>query len=523
MNLQNNFFEETARKYPNYIAVDDHGKKITYKNLESLSNKLANFLLDNKCQINDRVCIFTHKNVNQYASILGILKAGACWVPLSASFPIDRIKFLLKTLAPKFIIIDEIFYSKISKIYNKKITKILIFDKKKKKKSFFTRQDVMLKSNKKPIIANICGSDLAYIIFTSGSTGKPKGVMVTHENTSNYLKNSSKYFKPKKKLRFGHIAELTFDPSIFDIFICWMNAGTVVPFNKQIYKINHFEFFKRNKNINAFFSVPSFMKNLDDIKKLKSTELSKIKHLVFGGEPIPKGLVSNLYKSIKNIKVYNVYGTTETAIISHWHLIPKKIGFYDEISVGKELPNFRVILVKNNNKEAEINEAGDVHVYSPQVSPGYWNNNFLTNLQFVKHPFDHRLPQKVYRTGDLLRKDKNGLYYFVGRTDNQVKIRGHRVELEEVENCIKQIEGVSDAVAIAYSRTGKASSSDLFTFARVNNNKINKSYINNQIEKKLPSYMYPSDTFIFKEDFPRTQNGKIDKKGLIKKILEFLA
>lgn len=523
MNLQNNFFEKTAKKYPNYIAVDDHGKKITYKNLDSLSNKLANFLLENRCKINDRVCIFTNKSINQYASILGILKAGACWVPLSASFPTDRIKFLLKTLAPKFIIIDEIFYSKISKIYNKKITKILIFDKKKKKKLLFSRQDVISKSNKKPIVENICGSDLAYIIFTSGSTGKPKGVMVTHENTSNYLKNSSKYFKPQKKLRFGHIAELTFDPSIFDIFICWMNAGTVVPFNKQIYKINHFEFFKRNKNINAFFSVPSFMKNLDDIKKLKSPELSKIKHLVFGGEPIPKGLASNLYRSIKNIKVYNVYGTTETAIISHWYLIPKKVGFYDEISVGKELPNFRVILVKNNNKEAEVNEAGDVHVYSPQISPGYWSNNFLTDLQFVKHPFDSRLPQKVYRTGDLLRKDKNGLYYFVGRTDNQVKIRGHRVELEEVENCIKQVEGVNDAVAIAYSRTGKASSSDLFTFVRVNNNKINKSYINNQIEKKLPSYMYPSDTFIFKEDFPRTQNGKIDKKGLIKKILEFLA
>ena len=144
-------------------------------------------------------------------------------------------------------------------------------------------------------------------------------------------------------------------------------------------------------------------------------------------------------------------------------------------------------------------------------------------MQFVKHPFDNRLPQKVYRTGDLLRKDKNGMYYFVGRTDNQVKIRGHRVELEEVENCIKQIEGVNDSVAIAYSRTGKASSSDLFVFVRTNNTKINKTYINNLIQKKLPSFMYPSDIFIFKEDFPRTQNGKVDKKGLIKKILEFLA
>ena len=317
MYLQNEFFEKTARKHPSFIAVDDHGRKTTYKDLENFSNKLGNFLQDHGCKANDRVCIFTNKNVNQYASILGILKAGSCWVPLSSAFPSDRIKYLLKTLEPKFIIIDEIFYSRISKIYNKKITKILVIDKKSTKKNFFSRQDILEKSSKKPDIKNICSSDLAYIIFTSGSTGKPKGVMVTHENTSQYIKNSTKYFKPKKKLRFAHIAELTFDASIFDIFICWANAGTVVPFNKQIYRINHFEFFKRNKNINAFFSVPSFIKNLEDIKKLKSPELSKIKHLVFGGEPIPKGLVTNLYKSIKNIKVYNVYGTTETAIISH--------------------------------------------------------------------------------------------------------------------------------------------------------------------------------------------------------------
>ena len=99
-----------------------------------------------------------------------------------------------------------------------------------------------------------------------------------------------------------------------------------------------------------------------------------------------------------------------------------------------------------------------------------------------------KLPQKVYKTGDLLKKDSSGLYYFVGRTDNQVKIRGHRVELEEVENCIKQIDGITDAVAIAYSKTGKSSSSDLFAFARTNNIKINKSYINTQIQKKLPTF-----------------------------------
>lgn len=522
MNFQNEFFEFTAKKFPNYIAVDDHGKKITYKNLDAFSNKIGNFLHNNGCGANDRVCILTEKNINQYASLLGILKTGSCWVPLSYLFPKERINFLLKIIEPKFIITESIHYKKIINLYNKKTTKILLIDTKERKKNFYTRKDVMKLPSSK-VISNICGSDLAYIIFTSGSTGKPKGVMVTHENTSTYLNNSIKYFKPEKKLKFSHTAELTFDPSIFDIFICWMNAGTVVPFNKQSYRINHLKFFKNNKNINAGFFVPSFFKKLHDAKQLKSPALSKIKHIVFGGEPIPKGLVSNLYKSIKNVKVYNVYGTTETAIISHWYLIPKIIKHNDEIPVGKALPNFKIILVDSKGKESKANEPGEVYTYGPQVSPGYWRNSFLTNKQFVDHPFDKLFQYKTYRTGDLLRKDLNGIYYFVGRTDNQVKIRGNRVELEEVENCFKEIEGVLDSVAIAFNRSGAASNSDIFSFVRVNSEKIKKDFIYNQIQKKVPRFMLPTDIFIFKDDFPRNQNGKVDKKELTKKILKFLA
>ena len=180
-------------------------------------------------------------------------------------------------------------------------------------------------------------------------------------------------------------------------------------------------------------------------------------------------------------------------------------------------------MVNNNGEESNINESGEVYIYGPQVSPGYWRNSFMTDKQFVNHPFDKQFQYKVYKTGDLLRKDSNGIYYFVGRTDNQVKIRGNRVELEEVENCFKEIEGVTDAVSIAFNRSGRGSNSDLFSFIRVNSQKINKNFIYSKIQKKLPRFMVPTDIFIFRSDFPRTQNGKVDKKELTKKILEFLA
>ena len=516
MNFQNEFFEKSAKKYPNYIAVDDHGKKITYKNLDIYANKIANFLSKLGCSFNDRVCIFTEKNINQYASILGILKSGACWVPLSYLFPKQRLFFLIKDINPKVIITEKKYLNKILKFRNK--CKFIVLDSNKKfGKNFFSKNYILKEKKTKPRLYNLSSSNLAYIIFTSGSTGKPKGVMVTHENTSQFLSHSKKYFKPKTQLRFAHISELTFDVSIFDIFICWVNAGTIIPFNKKHYRINPFAFFSNNKYINAMFVVPSFFKKLNDIEKFNSKELSKLKHIVLGGEAIPNGLISNWYNSNKSSSVYNVYGTTETAIISHWHKILKKTKDNDNIPVGKSLPNVQVLLLENSKIS---NKSGEVLVCGPQISPGYWNNLFQTNQYFIPHPEEKKIPQKFYRTGDKLFKDSDGLYYFVGRTDNQVKIRGHRVELEELENCVKNIQGITDATTLAYSRTGKTIDLELFSFIISNSKKVTKNKILNFIENNLPKYMLPSGVFIRESDFPRTQNGKINKKELIKDILK---
>ena len=195
MRLQHLFFENTAKKYPNFIAVDDHGKKITYRKLDLLANKVANLLSENGCSNNDRVCILTKKNINLYASILGILKAGSCWVPFSNLFPDHRLKSLIQEISPKFIIIESDYYNLIKNCYDKKLTKILIIDINKKNKMFFSKLHLKKQSSKVPQNKKIFSTDLAYIIFTSGSTGKPKGVMVTHGNTSHFLENTSLYFK----------------------------------------------------------------------------------------------------------------------------------------------------------------------------------------------------------------------------------------------------------------------------------------------------------------------------------------
>ena len=200
MNFQHNFFEETAKKYPGYIAVDDHGEKTTYRKLDQEANKLANFIRKLNILPNNRICILLEKNINQYLSILGILKSGACWVPLSKNFPDERLKSIISNIKPSLIITDKESLIKNNKIFSK-INILTIDENIEHKENVFSKKDYINESKIKPKNINT-SYDLAYIIFTSGSTGLPKGVMISHQNTSEYLRNKSSYFKPKVKLRF---------------------------------------------------------------------------------------------------------------------------------------------------------------------------------------------------------------------------------------------------------------------------------------------------------------------------------
>ncbi len=518
--FQQNFFEHVALKHPNFIAVDDHGNKISYKNLNIFANKIANLILKSQFNPNDRICILTKKNINLYASLIAVLKSGGCWVPLSDQFPKKRINYLVNLTSPKFVIIEKEFLNLISK--NNK-AKIIVINENKNSRKFLTKKNIWSQKSDTPIIKNLNSSDLAYIIYTSGSTGNPKGVMVSHLNTTSYILNSKKYFKIKNKMRFAHVSEIIFDPSIFDIFVCWYNKGTVVPMNKKEYKINFIEFFKRNKNVNNCFVVPSFFQKLKDLKKLNSKYLKKLKHVVFGGEFLSKDLLISLFKELPKTKFYNVYGTTETAIISHWHQLTSNDLKLRSLPVGKQIPQINTILIKNN-KESKINQTGNAHVYGVQVSKGYWKNNFLNNKYFINNPTKREIYEKLYNTGDVLYKNEKEVFFYHGRQDSQIKVRGSRVEIEEIENTFRSNEFCKDICVIPYSRDNSKSFTDLIYYIRPDDrNKKNKEYFFSTAKKLLPNFMQPTNIIVMQNDFPRNINGKIDKKQLIKNFFTKIA
>jgi amino acid adenylation domain-containing protein len=511
--FQHEFFERTADRVPSAAAIEDGDASITYGDLEVRANRIAHLLRHLGCRPNDRVCIATAKNIEAYAAVLGTLKSGVCWVPLSLSYPEDRLTWLIRTLAPKAIIadtstLDAVFAARNRAASQAAIIAIGSVSKEDPATMLLNEHSIRAASPDRPKRNDLSPADLAYIIFTSGSTGTPKGVMVQHYATSLFLSYCRELFPVESSLRFANLSELNFDPSIFDLFYCWSTGGTVLPFNRRSYRINP-ALFLRERRPDVLFSVPSMLSQI--LASGDEVSGASVKHLLMTGEVLPPALVERWYKLYGSSVIYNVYGTTETAIISHSYRVPRQLEGVQNIPVGRPLPGTRIYLMDDGNLRADVTE-GECVVYSGHLSCGYWANEFQTSQVFIPDPRNPSLPQILYRTGDRLRRTNDGVYEFLGRVDRQVKVRGHRVELNEVESVLLQHDRVQDVVVLV-TESSASHEARLVAFV-VSGDEVTEEELRRHAMRLLPSYMVPSNILFMLGDLPRNTNGKIDLVAL---------
>ncbi|MEK5109515.1 non-ribosomal peptide synthase/polyketide synthase [Cytobacillus sp. FSL K6-0129] len=478
-------FEEQVEKTPNKVAVVVGNQEMTYNELNARSNQLAHTLRDRGVKPDDVVAIMVERSFEMIVSIMGVLKAGAAYLPIDPELPIERINYMLKDSR------TEILVSQVT------LSEELTFEGvclSLEKESVFSR----IREN--PINVNKA-QDLAYVIYTSGSTGKPKGVMIEHQSVMNI------FFSMLNNLNFnGDYTTLSLTTISFDIFV----LETIFPITSGmkviIEKEKHDEVFLKeligDSNINTLQLTPSRFKSLMRFEGF-SELLSNIETLLIGGEAISRDLIEIIKRHTKN-DIYNVYGPTETTI---WSTV-KVLSHGDELSIGKPINNTRIYIYDPENNLQPIGIPGELCIAGDGVARGYLGNPTLTAEKFVENPF---VPgERMYKTGDLARWLPDGNIEFLGRIDHQVKIRGFRIELGEIENTLLSHPLVQDTVVISRK---EVSDEDFLCAYIVASQDASVSELRTHLAKTLPDYMIPS-YFVPVDALPLNANGKVDRKAL---------
>ena len=481
-------FEEQVEKAPNNVAIIFENQELTYKELNEKANSLA-YILRNNYNIgkNDIVGIMVNRSLEMVISILAVLKAGGCYIPIDPEYPQDRIEYMLnnsnaKLLLTKENLKDNINYAKIECVD-------LYIDK-------------IYNSNKSNLENINEPEDLIYVIYTSGSTGMPKGVMLKHKNIANFIYATMQAIDMSYKNTIVSITTISFDIFVLESLLPLLNGLKIViaPEEAQT-DAKIFNELCINNNIDIIQTTPSRMQALlyDDAH---TSFINNTKYLLIGGEPFPNNLLEKLHSIYKG-KIYNMYGPTETAV---WSSI-KNLTETTDINIGTPIGNTQMYILDKFKLPLPINVPGELYISGDGLAKGYLNNVKLTNDVFMANPFIDKT--KMYKTGDLCKFLPNGEIEYLQRVDNQIKIRGLRIELGEIENKIISYPGIKKVCVIKQTINNRDFISAYYTASK----RINVSELRKYLSKFLPKYMIPS-YFTILEDFPYTPNGKINKKAL---------
>lgn len=495
----NEFFEEIVCKIPNNVAITSFDTSLTYSEYNILANKLARTLMDNGVSAGDVVVIGFEKSIHMMVVIMAIIKIGAAYLPLQPDEPIERLKYIIKDSNAKIILIQKQgMYPEIEKIVD-----VLIYDK------VSLHQDGSNINNKFP------SSNVAYIIYTSGSTGMPKGVMIRHYSVVNHI-----LWRIEKGMLTEHDVFLqktpyTFDVSVWEIFLwCFVGAKLFICTNGRENNVEYLlTEIERNK-ITVCQFVPSMLLEILKYAKHRNciSKLSSLRLVFSGGEVLHRSTVSIFFDLLTHnygTKLFNVYGPTEATIDATCF----DCSVFDEkeipvtIPIGTPIWNTKVYIVDEENQLCEDGEVGEVCISGDGVAVGYVGNSLSTKSVFLPDPWDKG--KIMYKTGDM-GYIEDEVIKFCGRKDQQIKIRGMRVELEEIESVINSMEGIKQSVAI-YS--GNELESKLCAFYTIYK-EVKELELRNFLNKWLPSYMSP-DVLIKVDSMLYTSSGKIDRQKML--------
>jgi amino acid adenylation domain-containing protein len=483
-------FEKHADNFPDKIAVSSKGESYTYKQLNERANQLARTLRRSGVKANTPVGLFADKSLEMIVAILAIIKAGGCYTPIDTEYPQQRIDFVIKDSGLTIILVQD----KYKDIQVEGVVKLSL------------NSESAYDTNRNNLDILSTPEDNAYILYTSGTTGLPKGTPIPQRGVVRLVCNTN-YFNLTPEDRGLFSGTIVFDASTMEIWSALLNGASLYLIDKETLINAEALGEELLKNEITFLVLTSAL--FTHLVESRTDIFRKVKCLVVGGDVMSAAHANKLRRSNPDLTLINGYGPTENSVMSTFFIVDRD--FESNVPIGKPNSNSTAYIFDKNLNYQPIGIEGELYVGGDGLSSGYLNREDLNVRSFIFNP--HNPEERIYKTGDLVRLLPDGNIEFRGRADNQLKIRGFRVELEEIEAVLSQMDDVIEAVV----KPIKVDQGDYRLVAFLNVPDGYKTEIKEIIAEtrtKLPSYMIPS-AFKLMHGFQRTINGKIDRKALV--------
>ena len=485
--------ELQASRQPNALAVVYGEKQISYGELNRRANRLAHYLRAHGVGLEIRVGVLMERSANWIVALLGILKAGGVYVPLDGSYPAGRLRFMVEDAEIRLLLTQ----SGQPRIEASEVV-------------FLDQDWEWLESESTENPENVTqAEDLAYLMYTSGSTGQPKGVGVPHRAINRLVRNTN-YVKLDESDRVAQISNASFDAATFEIWGALLNGSRVVVLEKET-ALSPKELKKQlvEHEISAMFLTTALFNQT----ALSRPEIfASLKYMIFGGDTADPRAVHRVLGEGRPEHLVNAYGPTENTTFTTWYDAQESDIGARMIPIGQPLSNTEVWVLDQQSRMVPVGVPGELCIGGDGLARGYIGRPELTAEKFVPHPYSRHLGARLYRTGDLVRYREDGNIEFLKRMDQQVKVRGFRVELGEIESTLNQYRAVMESIVV----DRKDSSGDIRLIAyfvpEVGVEPTSLELLT-FLQEKLPSYMLPSAFMAIKE-IPLTPNGKVDRRAL---------
>ena len=512
--LLSQIIDKSAERFPDREAFRFEKRSITFSQLFEKTNQLAGLLVARGVRRGDRVGVFMNRSFETAIAIHGILKAGAAYVPLAPFAPPARTRFLLEDCGIRNIITEPSQQSALRKVMSPevKVDNVIGLEHNEFTNAVSWAEVSQFPGDRPPDV-RVLADDLAYVMYTSGTTGVPKGIMHTHYSGLSYAKLSADLYAVNETDRFANHAAIHFDISTFGYFSAPLAGAATV-----ILSEGHTKFpvslskLMEDEGITIWYSVPAALSQLLQFGTLEKRDLNSLRWVLFGGEPFHPKHLRALMALWPQAKFSNVYGPAEVNQCTYYNFSSPP-DTDDPIPLGVVWDDTEMIIVDDQEQPVESGEVGELLIRSATRMQGYWGQAELTRKAFYQRVRIQGCPEIFYRTGDLVRLDESGVLHFLGRRDRQIKTRGYRVELDEVEAALMTHPHVEEAAVFTTVNNTGEKIIEARVIRKNGQTLLDATGLQAHLQNLLPSYAIPLKIG-FSDNLPRTEAGKIDRKEL---------